>query len=297
MAESPEELRAWELSIIDEQVPVVLVDNISALPETSPVAEPASTHSLSTSPALIPGMNSPMVPAGVYPPNISSSSIADSPHAFSHNQLNNNPLLAAAANTSLPARMCTVSHCHKILPGYYRYKRCEQHRLQNRHHSQLKRVREREIKGVGSEKGAALVEIPHEIEAGRRSDKDKDKLDKEEQETKQATVALTTAGIEGKDAGVSFPSPTGGGDSESQKRSHDQVCLWITLEHPAIVLTALFLPPLLRNVQSFLVLLAIVITFFCPLSDVGCASHVDPETVNARTRSSRNKKLQQRKKR
>ena len=43
----------------------------------------------------------------------------------------------------LPARMCTVAHCHKILPGSYRYKRCEQHRLQNRHHDQskLKRVR------------------------------------------------------------------------------------------------------------------------------------------------------------
>lgn len=284
MAESPEELRAWELSIIDEQVPAVPADNSSALPETSPVVEP-STQSLSLSPTLIAGMNSPMV---VYPPNISSSSTAD---AISQYQLNNNPILAAAANTSLPSRMCTVSHCHKILPGYYRYKRCEQHRLQNRHHSQLKRVREREIKGVGSEKGTALAEIPHEMEA----DKDKDKLDKE---TKQATVALTTAGIEGKeskDAG-SFSSTTGGGDSESQKKSHDQVCLWLTLERPAIVLTALSFP-LLRNAQSFLVLLAIVITFFCLLSDGGCVSHVDPETVNARTRSSSNKKLQQGKKR
>lgn len=202
MAESPEELRAWELSIIDEQVP----DNSSALPKTSPVVEPGSTQSLS--PALMPGINSPMV---VYPPSISSSSTADSPHAISHYQQNNNPI---PANTSLPARMCTVSHCHKILPGYYKYKRCEQHRLQNRHHSQLKRVREREVKGVGPEKGAVLAEIPQEIEAGERVDK----LDK----TKQATVALTTAGIEEKDAGS---STTGGGDSESQKRSHDQVGL------------------------------------------------------------------------
>jgi hypothetical protein len=283
LAESPEELRAWELSIIDEQVPVVPAVDSSALPESSPVVEPGSTQSLSPSPALIPGMNSPMV---VYPPSISSSSTADSTSQY---QLNSNPILAAAANTSLPARMCTVSHCHKILPGYYRYKRCEQHRLQNRHHSQLKRVREREIKGVGPEKGGPLAEISHEIEA----DKDKDKLDKE---TDQATVALTTAGIEGKDAG-SFSSTTGGGDdSESQKKSHDQVCLWLTLVHPAIVLTALSFP-LLRNAQSFLVLLVIVITFFCLLSDGDCVSHVDPKTVNARTRSSFNKKLQQKKKR
>ena len=282
MAESPEELHAWELSIIDEQVPMVLVDNSSAFPETSPVVETGSTQSSSPSPALIASMNSPMVLAGVYPPSISSST-ADSPHASSHY---NNPAAA-----SLPARMCTVSHCHKILPGYYRYKRCEQHRLQNRHHSQLKRVREREIRGVGPEKGAALAEIPHEIEAGGRADKDTD-TDKPD---KGATVALTTAGIEGgKDAGVSFSSTTGGGDSESKKiKSHDQVCLWLTLEHPAIVLTVL--PP--RNARSFLVLLATVITFFCLLSDGGCVSHVDPLTANARIRSNSNKKLLQRRKR
>lgn len=42
--------------------------------------------------------------------------------------------------------MCTVSHCHVILSGEYKYRRCEQHRLQNRHHSKLKRVREKEEK-------------------------------------------------------------------------------------------------------------------------------------------------------
>lgn len=240
MAESPEELRAWELSIIDEQVPVVLVNNSSALPGTSTVVEPGSTQSLSKSPALIPGMNSPVVLAGVYPPSVSSSSTADSPHPISH--LNNNPLLLAAASTSLPARMCTVSHCHKILPGYYRYKRCEQHRLQNRHHSQLKRVREREVKGVGSEK---VAEIPLEIEAGGKADKDK-----ADKETKQATVALTTAGIEGgKDAGVPFSSTTGGGDSESKKKSHDQVCLWLTLEH---IHRSYYPPPSLETLKVFL---------------------------------------------
>ncbi|KIY63371.1 hypothetical protein CYLTODRAFT_493965, partial [Cylindrobasidium torrendii FP15055 ss-10] len=50
--------------------------------------------------------------------------------------------------------MCTVSHCHKVLPATYRYKRCEQHRYQNRHHSQLKRVREKEVKIAGPPEGA-----------------------------------------------------------------------------------------------------------------------------------------------
>jgi hypothetical protein len=225
LAESPEELRLWELSIIDERVLGVPVDSSSA----PPVFEPESTQSVSPSPALIPGMNPPMVPAGVHPPSISSSSTAADPHA------NNNPLPAA---TSLPARMCTVSHCHKILPGNYRYKRCEQHRLQNRRHSQLKRVREKEVKGVGPEKGAVLAEIPREMEVGGRADKDKEK---KEQEAKQANVAPTTAGIE---AGVS--STTDGGDSESQKiKSHDQVCLWFTFSRQ-IVLTALSFPETLK---------------------------------------------------
>lgn len=58
------------------------------------------------------------------------------------------PLLTSSEdkNGPYPARMCTVSHCHTILTGNYKYRRCEQHRAQNRHHSQLKRVREKELK-------------------------------------------------------------------------------------------------------------------------------------------------------
>ena len=222
MADFPEELRAWELSIIDEQAPVLPVDNNAAL-QASPVAEPGSTPSLAPS-----DMDSPMVLAGVYPPSISSSSTIDSPHAISpYLHLNNNPLLAAAANTSLPARMCTVSHCHKILPGYYRYKRCEQHRLQNRHHSQLKRVREKEVKAAGPEEGAKLAELPPEMA----------EKDKEEKEKDPGKAAISTGGTEeGKEArvllpDVAFPSMTGGThgedsqfDSEGKKdESHDQV--------------------------------------------------------------------------
>ncbi|KAH9896961.1 hypothetical protein C8Q73DRAFT_687934 [Cubamyces lactineus] len=45
-----------------------------------------------------------------------------------------------------PPRMCTVSHCREILPGDYQFLRCERHRIQNRHHSKLKRVRDKEVK-------------------------------------------------------------------------------------------------------------------------------------------------------
>ena len=44
--------------------------------------------------------------------------------------------------------MCTVSHCHTLLQGHYPYRRCERHRLQNRHHSKLKRVRDKEVKST-----------------------------------------------------------------------------------------------------------------------------------------------------
>ncbi|KAI0064984.1 hypothetical protein BV25DRAFT_1822764 [Artomyces pyxidatus] len=51
-------------------------------------------------------------------------------------------------SSELPMRMCTVSHCHEVLPGHYQFRRCEQHRLQNRHHSKLKRVRDKEVKAI-----------------------------------------------------------------------------------------------------------------------------------------------------
>ena len=44
--------------------------------------------------------------------------------------------------------MCTVSHCRELLPPDYQYLRCDRHRLQNRHHSKLKRVRDKEVKAA-----------------------------------------------------------------------------------------------------------------------------------------------------
>ncbi|KAH9926696.1 uncharacterized protein B0H18DRAFT_1005159 [Fomitopsis serialis] len=54
----------------------------------------------------------------------------------------------AGPSAPRPARMCTVSHCREILPSDYQYLRCDRHRLQNRHHSKLKRVRDKEVKAA-----------------------------------------------------------------------------------------------------------------------------------------------------
>ena len=66
------------------------------------------------------------------------------------NDLVEGPLLTQTEDKygPFPARMCTVSHCHAILPGQYHYRQCKQHRLQNRHHSKLQRVREKEVKAI-----------------------------------------------------------------------------------------------------------------------------------------------------
>ncbi len=61
------------------------------------------------------------------------------------------------STTSLPPRMCTVSHCREILPGGYQFLRCERHRIQNRHHSKLKRVRDKEVKAQVYDDWAAAI--------------------------------------------------------------------------------------------------------------------------------------------
>jgi hypothetical protein len=65
----------------------------------------------------------------------------------------------------LPARMCTVSHCHTMLQGHYPYRRCERHRLQNRHHSKLKRVRDKEVKSTPLQ--GETTQDPESVESGR----------------------------------------------------------------------------------------------------------------------------------
>jgi len=67
----------------------------------------------------------------------------------------------------LPARMCTVSHCHTMLQGHYPYRRCERHRLQNRHHSKLKRVRDKEVKSTPLR--SEITQDPESAESGTRA--------------------------------------------------------------------------------------------------------------------------------
>ncbi|KAJ6523551.1 hypothetical protein B0H19DRAFT_1201310 [Mycena capillaripes] len=101
LADGTDELQAWELSIIDEQVP--------------------------------------------YPPGHQSGNASGSMNSH------------VPPPPPLPARVCTVSHCHNLLPGLYRYKRCETHRIQNRWHSKLKRGREKIEKGFMLPDGTLLV--------------------------------------------------------------------------------------------------------------------------------------------
>ncbi|EJF63775.1 hypothetical protein DICSQDRAFT_179027 [Dichomitus squalens LYAD-421 SS1] len=63
----------------------------------------------------------------------------------------------SAAPAAVPPRMCTVSHCREILPGDYQFLRCERHRIQNRHHSKLKRVRDKEVKAQVYDGWAAAI--------------------------------------------------------------------------------------------------------------------------------------------
>lgn len=53
--------------------------------------------------------------------------------------------------------MCTVSHCREVLPPEYPFLRCERHRIQNRHHSKLKRVRDKESKAAAFQDWSAAV--------------------------------------------------------------------------------------------------------------------------------------------
>ncbi|KAF9029147.1 hypothetical protein BDZ89DRAFT_1065672 [Hymenopellis radicata] len=153
LSDSPDELFEWEQSIVDEKIS--MPENIEALvsaysslsPQTLLTAMPDQSLALSTASIQSLGQTSSDKPV----PN-------------------------------LPPHMCTVSHCHKILPGSYLFKRCEQHRLQNRHHSQLKRVREKEVKSVGPPEGS----VGETFEIGRDSqsvqeDADADDDDADEQ--------------------------------------------------------------------------------------------------------------------
>ncbi|KAK7464718.1 hypothetical protein VKT23_005924 [Stygiomarasmius scandens] len=139
LSESPEELRAWELSIVDETV---------KLPPSLVAVLAKSASAGSNSPFAKPFMS----PAAEEPDeddaedDVEEDVEEDAPTSpvggISTPSSSNTPPIA----TLPPQRMCTVSHCHKILPPNYLYKRCEEHRIQNRKYSRLKWVRERAVK-------------------------------------------------------------------------------------------------------------------------------------------------------
>jgi len=156
------------------------------LSTTAPGADTDPSHSLAGLHTPI-EVISPMVLAGVYPSTVGS---IDTPYSTSPYPHLNNPLLTSM-DAPLAARMCTVSHCHKVLPGYYRYKRCEQHRLQNRYHSQLKRYKERSEKAGGSDEDVEQdLDVVMEAGSGFNGDggdeqrREEDWLEKEREKKK-----------------------------------------------------------------------------------------------------------------
>lgn len=115
----------------------------------------------------------------------------------------NSPVISASLNAP---HMCTVSHCHKVLPATYRFKRCEQHRYQNRHHSQLKRVREKEVKTAGPPEGAVGEMFGMRLSVTPPPDNQDDQsMEPETPQADGASPAKRTASGSGK---VRFPTVT-----------------------------------------------------------------------------------------
>ncbi|KAG7093895.1 hypothetical protein E1B28_007533 [Marasmius oreades] len=189
LSASPEELRAWELSIIDEKValPPTLANVLSSVASNAIVS--SSPYALSLAQILAPldqldstqaarlahlmrikfesktdGLPGASLVAGERSMSEGAQvSEAQNALAISSSQneaesdscASNEQGASGISSSTLPAalvlhqRMCTVSHCHTILPGHCLYKRCDHHRYQNRKHGKLKRVREKTIKGKG----------------------------------------------------------------------------------------------------------------------------------------------------
>ncbi|KAF9269006.1 hypothetical protein L218DRAFT_835968, partial [Marasmius fiardii PR-910] len=186
LSSSPEELRSWELSIVDEKVtlPPTLANVLSSV--ASNAIASSSSYSLNLAQILAPldqldsaqaaqlahlmrlklesktGGSSGAAVAGQSSTSEENQlSEVQSDVSSSWNETGTNLGAGIEQETSgsssntlltslvLPQRMCTVSHCHTILPGHYLYKRCDRHRYQNRKHGKLKRFREKVIKGKG----------------------------------------------------------------------------------------------------------------------------------------------------
>ncbi|KAJ7755020.1 hypothetical protein DFH07DRAFT_822596 [Mycena maculata] len=153
LSDSPEELRAFELSIIDEQVPLPPTHQSSV---RGPVSMPMD-------------------------------------------------LLDTRYSRQVPS---------DILPGFYRYKRCETHRIQNRWHSKLKRGREKIEKGFMLPDGTPLV-APGPIKTKSNAEP-KEKKTRKKREVKGQDLTGTE--------GASGPSTLGeseGGEGTNTEQSPD----------------------------------------------------------------------------
>ncbi|KAJ7222428.1 hypothetical protein GGX14DRAFT_663758 [Mycena pura] len=159
LSESPDDVQAWEQSLIDEQV----------IPPCAPDPMPMD------------------------------------------------PLDIPRQVASLPARMCTVSHCHKILPGSYRYKRCETHRVQNRWHSKLKRGREKIEKGFMLPDGTELV-APGPIKTKKIAEPKESEITKNATGTDEAAQKLDNGELNGGEPDATSISPTT--EQKGSTRSH-----------------------------------------------------------------------------
>ncbi|KAJ7750201.1 hypothetical protein B0H16DRAFT_856119 [Mycena metata] len=167
---SGDELRAWEISIVDEEVP---------LP-----------------PSRAKNIPMPMSPLDT---------------RFSRQ---------IAPDVPLPTRMCSVSHCHNLLPGFYRYKRCETHRTQNRWHSKLKHSREKIQKGFMLPDGTVLVQ-PGPIKRKDGEPREpKEKKTRKKREPKADESGAGPAGPSNAEGEATTDAPTPGQvDMPVQKRS------------------------------------------------------------------------------
>ncbi|KAJ7116825.1 hypothetical protein C8R43DRAFT_1038242 [Mycena crocata] len=187
LSDCPDELEAWELSIINEQLP--------APPPGPPDAQSTGEGDVSMPMGPLDTRFSRQIPVEV----------------------------------TLPARMCTVSHCHNILPGNYRYKRCETHRIQNRWHSKLKRGREKIEKGFILPDGTVIV-TPGPIKTKSNAEAKEEKLKKlrategKEVDGTKAGPSSSSENVEGSDVTMNNSQPIPRRSKSSSTCREDDCC-------------------------------------------------------------------------
>ena len=120
-----------------------------------------------------------------------------------------------------------------MLQGNYPFRRCERHRLQNRHHSKLKRVRDKEVKSTP---------------LGSESTQDPESLESVNGRSRTGVVEL------------SYPN-----EDETEGPGMSEVCLTLSiLSTPTIVPTSRMIST--RALSHLLLVAAVVQILFAPSS-------------------------------